>query len=183
MKHAVLIAVMMVGLLCAGGREGRAAGDGVAVLTVVGAVTKTNREAFDAFHDAFFKYHDRTFERAFAFDRNALGALPQIAIAAQAEGWPAAVRATGPRLKDVLAAAGVAETATVTAFALDGYGVEFTPAQRAAHDWVLAIDVNGAPLGLGGRGPAWLLYDTGNGKAMGPAEEAWVWAVFLLSAE
>lgn len=180
MKRAFLVAAMTVGLLCF---IVRAEGDEAAVLTVIGAVSKTNRGAFDTFHDAFFKYHDRTFERAFAFDRNALGALPQATVTARAEGWSAAVRATGPRLKDVLAAAGVAETATVTAFALDGYGVEFTPAERAAHDWILAIDINGTPLGLGGRGPAWVLYDTGAGVATGAEEEAWVWSVFLLSAE
>lgn len=183
MKRSFLAAAIMIGLYCLGGTPARSAEGGPAVLTIVGAVAKPNRGAFDAFHNAFFKYHDRTFEKAFAFDRNALAALPQVAITAHAEEWPAGIKAAGPRLKDVLAAAGVAETATVTAFALDGYGVEFKPAERAAHEWILAIEANGEPLSLGGRGPAWLLYDTGSARASDAAEDSWVWSVFLLSAE
>ena len=182
MKHPFAVALLAAACLLLAGRPGWAADDG-AVLTIAGAVGKSNRGAYDAFHDAFFKHHDKNFQKAFAFDRDALKALPQVKITANAEGWPGKVAASGPRLKDVLAAAGIDGKATVTAFALDGYGVDFTAAERDAHDWVVAIEADGKPLGLGGRGPTWIMYDTGNGKASTDEEAKWVWSVFVMTAE
>jgi len=156
---------------------------GPITLTVIGNVANTNRPAFDAFKDGFFKFHDKTFQKAFEFDRAALKALPQVMLTAKAEPWAAGITASGPRLKDVLAAVGVAEDAQVTLFALDGYGVELGPDDRKAEDWVLAIDVDGKPLPLGGRGPAWLLVDTADKEATADAEARWVWSVFLIAAE
>ncbi|MCW2307022.1 molybdopterin-dependent oxidoreductase [Rhodobium gokarnense] len=154
-----------------------------ATLTVIGKVGTSNRPGFDPFRDAFFKFHGKEFEKAFAFDRAALKALPQRTVTAKAAPWPKPVTASGPPLKDVLDAAGVADDATVTLFALDGYGVTLSPADRAARDWVLAIEMDGTPLAIGGRGPAWLLYDTGDGTASEDAEAKWVWSVFVIAAE
>lgn len=160
-----------------------AAEAGPTIVTVAGAVTKTNRGAFDESADVFLKFHEKTFEKAHAFDRAALKALPQISITAKAAAWPAAVAASGPALRDVLAAAGVSEDATITLFALDGYGVELSGADRAATEWVLAIEADGAPLGLGGHGPAWLLQDTGADAATEEQEGKWVWSVFYIEAQ
>jgi len=187
--HRPLVAVLTVAALLFGGGHPAGAADqgaadqGAAVLTVTGDIAHPNRGPYDAFRDVFFKFHDKYFDKAFALDRAALQALPQVTVTAQAASWPAPVQATGPRLKDVLAAAGVAERATVMAFALDGYGVEFTSADRAAHDWVVAIDTDGQPLGLGGRGPTWLLYETGAAKASDDDEAKWVWSAFVLTVE
>ena len=183
MKRSFLLALAVAAMVLVGERHGSAANAGPTVMTIIGKVATANRGAYNEFSDSFFKYHEKTFEKAFAFDRESLKALPQATAAANAEGWPAPVQASGPRLKDVLTAAGVADTTTITAFALDGYGVEFTPAERAAHDWILAIDADGKPLGLGGRGPAWLLYDTGSGKASTDEEAKWIFSIFLMSAE
>ena len=154
---------------------------GGTVLTVSGDIGKTNRGPFDAFHDGFLKYHEKTFDKAFEFDRAALAALPQQSITANAEAWPAAVKLDGPKLADVLAAAG-AEGKPVTVYALDGYGAAMTVDQIAAHDWVLALNADGKPLGIGGRGPLWLAYDTGSGRATTDEEGAWVWSVFHIEA-
>ena len=156
---------------------------GPVVLTVTGAVGEPNRPAFKAFQDAFLHYHERTFETAFAFDRQLLAALPAVSIKVQAEGWPAGITAAGPRLRDVLDAAGVAPDAALTLMALDGFALELNAEDRAARDWVLALEVDGRPLGIGDRGPAWLLYDTGQEIVGHDAEAQWTWSLFLIEAQ
>ena len=152
------------------------------VVTIAGKINRTNRGAFDPFSDRFLKYHEKKFDKAFTFTRTALSNMPQVTITARAEGWPAEVKATGPRLADVLSAAGVAEDAQIVATALDGYGVELSAADRRKANWVLAIEADGRPLSLGGRGPVWLLSDT-QGKTVGPdIENNWVWSAFLIEA-
>ena len=153
------------------------------VLTVTGKIGASNRGAFDAFDDAFFKHHERSFKTAYAFDRAALKALPQHQIRAQVEGWPRAVRATGPRLSDVLALAKVAAGTKLSVMALDGYAAVFEPSDVASHDWIVAIEANGRPLGIGGRGPTWLMYDTAGKTIKADAEAKWVWSVFMIIAE
>lgn len=147
------------------------------VLTVTGDIANTNRGRFDQFHDGFLNYHGKTFEKAYEFDRAALAALPQQSITANAEPWSKAVEMSGPRLADVLAAAG-ATGKPITVYAMDGYGAGMTVDQIAARDWVLAMNADGKPLGIGGRGPLWLAYDTGSGKATAEEEGAWVWSAF-----
>jgi hypothetical protein len=80
----------------------------------------------------------------------------------------------------VLAAAGATGKA-ITVYAMDGYGANMSTEQIAAHDWVLAMDADGKPLGIGGRGPLWLAYDTGADKATTEEEGAWVWSVFHIA--
>jgi hypothetical protein len=172
----------LVWTLVAAALPAAGAGSGAAV-TVIGAVAAPNRPPFDGFHDAFFKFSDYSFDRAFAFDRAALAGLAQTTVSARAEGWPAAVTASGPRLRDVLKTAGVAPGATLRIVALDGYTLSLNPEELAAREWILAIDANGAALGLGDRGPAWLLHDTGGAAATAEEEAKWVWSVYLVVAE
>jgi len=162
----------------------RAADEGGATMvTVIGEVGESNRPAFDAFSDAFLNIRGWDFENAHAFDRASLAALPQATVTAQIEGWPGPVTARGPRLSDVMDAAGVAPDAALRIVALDGYEARLTPEQRRAEDWVLAIAADGEPLGIGARGPAWLLHDTGGETLPSDAETAWVWSIFLIAAE
>lgn len=150
------------------------------VLTIAGKVGVTNRGPFDPFRDAFLKYRDKKFDKAFAFTREALAKLPQHSVTARVEGWPAAVKATGPRLAEVLKAAGVGPDAKVRFTAFDGYNIELDAAERTAKDWILAIDIDGKPLSLGGRGPVWLIHDTGGATVKPDAEAPWVWSLFLI---
>ena len=48
---------------------------GAVVLTVAGNIGFSNRPAFDPARDSFFKFHERTFERAVQFDRAMLESL------------------------------------------------------------------------------------------------------------
>lgn len=154
------------------------------LLTITGKITKTNRAAFSEFDDAFLKSKEESFTKAFAFTRSALEQLPQQNVQARVKSWPKDVRATGPRLSDVLKAVGVTTSTKISLVALDGYTVELEAQDLTSTDWVLAITADGKPLGVGGRGPAWLLHDT---TTSGPATEAdeakWVWSVFLIKVE
>ena len=153
------------------------------ILTIAGEVSHPNRGAIDPFHDAFLSHKDKTFTKAFAFTRSSLEALPQIKISANVETWPGKIELEGPRLLDALAAAGVAADAAIVATALDGYNIELSPETRSAHDWILAINANGSPLSIGGRGPVWLIHGT-DGKAVSQDVEAtWVWALYLLEVK
>ena len=156
--------------------------EGATILTVSGAIETANRGAFDAFDDGFLNYHGKTFEKAFAFDREALLALPQRTVTANAANWPDALEMSGPLLADVLAVAG-AQGRPVVVYAMDGYGAAMSVERIAAHDWVLALEAGGKPLGIGGRGPAWLVYDTATGAATAEEEGAWVWSVFHIEVE
>lgn len=153
------------------------------ILTVVGELDNPNRSAFDTFQDAFFNVRGLTFEAAHAFDRRALASLRQVTVRAQIAGWPDAVTARGPRLADVIAEAGVAPEASLRLVALDGYEATLSADDRRAEDWVLALEANGAPLGIGGRGPAWVLHDTGGEILPDEAETNWVWSVYLIIVE
>lgn len=151
------------------------------VLTVIGDVAKPNRGPMDEFADALFSANSVEFDKAHAFTRAELAALPQKAVIANAEDWPAPVKLSGPSLADVMAAAGAAG-ANISFTALDGYEIEFDPGEMAAHDWVLAIDADGKPLSIGGRGPAWLVYDTAEGKANADQEAHWIYSIFAIEA-
>ena len=155
---------------------------GPVVLTIGGAVKYANRAPFDAFDDAFLNAHEYSFERAAAFDVAMLEKLGTVKTTIKAEPWPRAVTLEGPRLIDVLMAAGWTGS-QITTVALDGFAVEITAADLAAHDWILALKADGAPLGVGGHGPAWIVYQVPNGKATAADESRWPWAVFYIAAE
>lgn len=183
MKAAAGLA-LVAALVAAPVRAGEvAAASGPAVVTVTGNIANHNRGPFDAFADGFFKYQEKTFERALELDRAALARLDQVEIGADAEPWAGPVRLRGPLLAEVLALAG-AEDKAVTLYALDGYGVRLEPEDLAAHRWVLAIEADGRPLGIGGRGPAWLAYEVAAPKRASTEEEGkWVWSVFHIAVE
>lgn len=182
MQRLISIAMAIFTLLIVG-TASVAAENEAPILTIAGQVSHPNRGALDPFHDAFLMHKDKAFAKAFVFTRLALAALPQTKISTNVEGWPGKIELEGPRLIDALATAGVAPNATIVATALDGYNVELAPEARGAHDWILAINANGEPLSIGGRGPVWLIHGT-DGKAVSQEEEAtWVWALYLLEVK
>ncbi len=152
---------------------------GPVVITVAGAIQNANRGPVDPFDDTFFAYHEIAFERAFGFDRAALEALGMHRITTKYPGSETVIEAEGPLLRDILAAAGATgDVAVVTA--LDGYAAEVAIADAA--EAVLALRVDGRELGLGGRGPAWLVFPDDPALAeRGDAQ--WVWAAFFVRVE
>ena len=153
---------------------------GPVVLTVVGNVANTNRPAYRDKLDVIFRYHKRTFDRAFAFDRAMLEGLGTVALRIEHAGWGGPMNVSGPRLADVLAMAGCPGGPLAT-LALDGFNTEISPETLEAHEWVVATRAEGRPLGLGERGPLWLVFDPpGERPATDEEADQWPWALFFI---
>ena len=182
MKAVVTLTVAVLSLALAG-PSGAADGEvpaGPVVLTVAGNVANTNRPAYRDKLDVIFGYHKRTFDRAFAFDRAMLEGLGMVTLRIEHAGWGGPVTLSGPRLADVLKMAGCPGGPLAT-LALDGFNTEISPRALETHDWVVATRAEGEPLGLGERGPLWLVFDppeerpgTDEEPAQGP------WALFFM---
>ena len=157
-----------------------AAPSGPAILTVVGKISQANRPAFDKFEDPFMAYHDRSFATGYAFDHAMLESLGMHRATIAFAGWPRPVEVEGPLLRDVLAATGAA-SGTVNVLALDGFAIDLSPGDLAAEEWIVAIKEGGRYLGIGQRGPAWVLYAPRDGQpATAEDEQHWPWAAFLI---
>ncbi len=152
------------------------------MLTIGGAVSNANRGAPDHFAASFTKTLEYEYSKAAAFDVAMLEALRTVKVTIGAAPWPRAITPEGPRLADVLAAAGWDGT-SITAVALDGFAVEIAAADLDAHEWIVAVKGDGAYLPMGGRGPVWIFYDVPGGKGTAEDEARWPWALFYIQAE
>jgi len=156
---------------------------GEVVLTVAGAIGATNRGPYDDFEDAFFKHHERKFDKAAAFDLAMLEGLGMHEVTVAYDKWPRTYRFEGPWLKDVLTAAG-ASGHDIAVLALDGYAEEISAADLNAYDWILAVKRDGRYLDIGQHGPTWIVYGRRDGKAFGDEDEQrWPWAAFLIEVK
>ena len=153
---------------------------GPVVLTIVGDMEDTNRPASQEAQDPFFAYHDRSFTAAAEFDRGMLEGLGTQSITIDVPGVIPSVQLEGPWLSDVLTAVG-GEGKDITVLALDGFGSEIAAADLDRFDWLLALKQDGRYLGLGQRGPTWLVYSRRDGKPLTEEDELrWPWASFLI---
>ncbi|HEY4067872.1 MAG TPA: molybdopterin-dependent oxidoreductase [Burkholderiaceae bacterium] len=134
---------------------------GLAVLTVSGAIGKHNRGALDPALDQLFAKHKAAFDSAWAFDAAALARLPSVTIEPTLEYDAKPHRLSGPLLSTVVQAAGAAAGGSVLLGlrALDGYTVNVSLADAAAYRMIVATSIDGAPMGIGGLGPQWAVYD------------------------
>ena len=182
-KFLVPVLALAATLFTAAPVSAQDAGDPV-IVTVTGAVENTNRGAFDAETDVFFKHHELDFEKAHAFTRGDLAALGTEEITlAYAEEWSGERTFRGPRLADVLAAAGATGN-SVTVQALDGYGLALDRKMIEDGHFILALESNGRPLAIGGFGPAWLVYppDDWTHPTIA-ANSGLVWSIFHIAVE
>ena len=158
---------------------------GAVVLTVVGDIANTNRPAFDAQKDSFFNYHKLQFEQAMAFDRDMLMALETQKIRVGMPTGGAVHELEGPLLKEILNATGVTYPATLIITALDGFKIALDPAMLDAHDWIVALKQDGQYLGLGGKGPIWVVFPPAASDGIASKEEVggWPWASFVIEVD
>ena len=153
---------------------------GPVILTVAGETSDANRPGYDARKDVFFGYHEQTFDRAIEFDRAMLEGLGVREISISYKDWGGAIAFSGPRLADVLKAAGCDGSKLFT-MALDGFATEIPASEVAAHDWVVSTRADGRPHAIGGRGPLWLVFDPPGERAATEEEEnMWPWALFFI---
>jgi hypothetical protein len=137
---------------------------GPTLLTVSGAVGKSNRGALDPALDQLMKKHAIQFDKAWTFDAAALARLPEITIKPTIEYDAKQHTLQGPLLETVLQAAGVARDAKVLLGmrAIDGYNVMVSLADARSYRMVVVTRMDGKPLPLGGLGPLWVVYDADN---------------------
>ena len=134
---------------------------GPVLLTITGAIGRSNRGPLDPALDQLMVKHNTRFDKAWVFDAAMLAALPAVAIEPTLEYDSKPHKLSGPLLGSVVAAAGVAANAPLmlTLRALDGYAVGVSLADAQRYRMIVATTLDGAPLSIGGLGPLWAVYD------------------------
>lgn len=157
--------------------------DGPTALTVAGAIDKPNRGPVDPFLDAFFSFHKIEFAKARTFSATDLEALGMKTVQARYPDWPKGFTFEGPLLKDVLAAAG-AKGSVARVRALDDYAADIPVSELDKYPVILALKRDGRYLGLGDRGPAWVIYPREDFEELRGADELkWVWSAYFIEVE
>ncbi len=178
--------ILLASILLASAARAAELPSGATELTITGDISRSNRGGMDKKRDVFFNYHKQEFERAFAFDRAMLEALGMVEITITPRGWEEseAIRVAGPRLADVLAAAGCPSERSLRTLALDGYSTRIEADSRKARDWILAMTVDDKGWGIGGRGPFWIVFDIPDERSATMEESVqWPWGVFMIECE
>lgn len=157
-------AALAVPALSMAAPKAQASSGGTPLLTVSGAVGKSNRGAFDPVLDQLMKKHGIQFDKAHTFDAAALSRLPAVTIKPTIEYDAKPHAMQGPLLETLLQAAGVPPTANVMLGmrAVDGYNVMVSLADARTYKMVVATKMDGQPMALGGLGPLWVTYDADN---------------------
>jgi len=180
MKRALLALCLVLGVLPAVAADDALVPRDMVVLTVSGMIGKTNRGPLDPRKDSLLALQKVDFRAAFAFDRPTLLGLPQGTVTAQPPEFDAPATFKGPLLREVL---GFIEAAKVkvTFMAVDGYSGWLDPEDIDTSDWILALEADGVPLGLGQQGPLWLINTRAPGfKPADTHQGHWVWALFYI---
>jgi hypothetical protein len=139
---------------------GDAPGGSPALLTVTGAINKTNRGPLDSVRDLMMAKQKIEFQKAHAFDFGMLTAMPAVTIKPTIEYDKQAHMLHGPLLADVLKACGVSGDAGKLAMrAVDGYSPTISIADARKYRFIVATHLDGKPMPLGGLGPLWAIYD------------------------
>ncbi len=139
----------------------RPSAPGPVLLTVTGAIAKTNRGAFDPTRDILMGKHKLQFQRAWTVDFATLTAMPALTLRPTLEYDGKAHSLKGPLLSEVLASAGAtgADETKVVLRAIDGYAAIVTMAQLRKEKLIVATHLDGAPMALGALGPLWAVLD------------------------
>ena len=140
--------------------------EGMVLLTVGGLVGKSNRGPFDKARDSSLAHLKADFKHAFEFNREMLLALPQGTVTATTPELGKEAVFKGPLLREVLAAIEAAKVKT-RFVASDGYSGYLLPEDIDGSDYILALEVDGRPLGLGQQGPLWLVNTRKDGERPG----------------
>jgi hypothetical protein len=150
------------------------------LLTVSGTIGESNRGPLDPKKDSLLALNKIDFKKAFAFDRPMLLALEQGAVTAQPAEFAAPATFKGPLLREVLGHIEAAKM-KITFVAVDGYTGWLMPEDVDRSDWILALEADGVPLGIGQQGPVWLINTRAEGQKAGEdGRGRWVWAVFYM---
>lgn len=183
LARRLLALILLVGAAAPAWSQTLGKPTGPVVLTVTGKIAATNRGPFDPARDGLFKNTKTSFERAAEFDLAMIEKLGLRAVRADFPKGGTVHRFEGPLLRDVLKAAG-ASGAVAKIAALDGYAQELDMREIDSVPVILAVKRDGAYLGLGGFGPAWVVFPRLDVAALKDQDDAkWIWAVIHIDVE
>ena len=157
LTRSAVLALLPTDSALAAGRPGA----GPTLLTLSGALGRTNRGPFDPVLDQMMARHGLQFNQAFAFDAAALQRLAAVSIRPTLEYDARVHTLTGPLLASVLEAAGIGpgRALQLGLRAVDGYNVALSLSDALSYRMIIATHIDGQPLALGGLGPQWAVYD------------------------
>ena len=175
----------------AGGGPGNTAHGlrGPALLTITGPRVHANRKPFDPTLDVMMAKQKLTFGPAHAFDYGLLTAMPATTIEPTLEYDKKVHRLQGPLLLDVLKAAGTnGDRYRLLMRGIDGYAPVIPVSHAARYKFIVATQMDGTPLPLGGLGPLWITYDADKFPDMAakPLEERFAlcpWGVYYIEMQ
>ena len=159
-----------------------------ALLTVTGAIARSNRGPMDPVRDQMMAKQKLSFTKARAFDFGTLVAMPPVTIHPTLEYDNKQHELRGPLLADVLRAAGAAAEGKLAMRAVDGYAPTLPLADVRRYRFIVATHLDGRTMPLGGLGPLWAVYDADRFPEMAakPVTERFAncpWAVFHLDVQ
>jgi hypothetical protein len=134
------------------------------VLTISGPGIEANRGKLQAAGDRMLITHGYRFDAAWSCGLDALNSLEQHTLRTALEYDEAEHRLRGPLLEHVLQAAGLdlgqalAQDHWLTLQGIDGYRSRMPLAQALRWRMLLATQLDGLPLAMGGLGPLWSIY-------------------------
>jgi hypothetical protein len=177
---ALLVALAALPALAADEAEGNPPSKEMVLLTVGGLIGNTNRGPLDAKKDSLLAAQKADFKSGFAFDRPALLALEQGSVTAQPPELDAPATFKGPLLREILGHVEAAKV-KISFTAVNGYTGWLTPEDIDSSDWIVALEVNGQPLGIGQQGPLWLINTRAPDFKPDETHHAhWIWALFYI---
>ena len=178
--RSILIALIaaLCALSVAAAEQDRAPKDMV-LLTVSGTIGESSGP-LDPKKDSLLALNKIEFNKAFPFDRPTLLALEQGTVTVQPQEFDKPATFKGPLLREVLSHIEAAKP-KITVVAINGYSGWVAPEDLDRSDWILALEADGVPLGIGQKGPLWLINTRAEGEK--PGEDGrgrWVYAVFYM---
>ncbi|MFL9890009.1 putative pterin-binding protein [Paraburkholderia sp. RL17-381-BIF-C] len=134
------------------------------ILTISGAIRRHNRGALDPAFDQLLAKHQVKFSEAYGVDSALIASMPAVAIKPTTEYDSRQHTLSGPLLTHVLEHVGApsAGNTQIVMHAVDGYAVATTLDKVRAYQFIVATQMDGKPLPLGGVGPLWATYDADN---------------------
>jgi hypothetical protein len=154
-----------------------------AVLTIYGEIGVVDRGAIDPLMEPLFTRYGIEFDAACSLNFSSLDAMDQRVIRADFPYGQEEHIFSGPLLRDALSISEMTgDTLVITA--LDGYQREIELSRIQEFDVILAIRMDGEVLGLGGMGPAVLVWPRQTDyRLTGMSDEDWLWGVFAIEVK
>jgi hypothetical protein len=142
-------------------RERAECGPSPVLLTISGAIKHSNRGALDPAFDQLLAKHQVKFSQAYGIDMPLLANMKTVTIHPTLEYDSHLHTFSGPLLTDVLTRVGASEAGDtqIVMHAVDGYAVATTLDKVREYRFIVATQMDGKPLPLGGLGPLWAIFD------------------------